>query len=102
MSDVFAGKCDNTPVPQVEIEISKSEIKEAYDITAADLQRLAETTGRRPSWPGLGASSSDIAYAAEISEDAEKGAGWLLLRDPGLCPRGNRTQKPGRSSGSGT
>ncbi len=71
VSDVFAGKCDNAPAPQVEIEVSKSEIKEAYDITAADLQRLAETTGRRPSWPGLGASSSDIAYAAEISEDAE-------------------------------
>jgi hypothetical protein len=72
MSDVFAGKCDNVPAPQVEIEVSKSEIKEAYDITAADLQRLAETTGKRPSWPGLGASSSEIAYAAEASQDAEK------------------------------
>src|SRR5260370_12557412 len=72
MSDVFAGKCDNVPAPQVEIEVSKSEIKEAYDITAADLQRLAETTGKRRSWPGLWASSSDIAYAAEASQDAEK------------------------------
>src|SRR6266851_2810880 len=72
ISDVFAGNCDNAAPPQIEIEVSKSEIQEAYDITAADIQRLANSTGKKPSWPGLGASSADIAYGADASQDAKK------------------------------
>ena len=72
LSYAFAGTCDKAPAPQVEIEIARTEVQEAYDITAADIDRLAQSTGERPSWPGLGASSSDIAYGAEISESAAK------------------------------
>jgi hypothetical protein len=72
ISYVLAGNCDTASPPRVDIEIAQSEIQEAYDITAADIQRLAEATGKRPFWPGLGASSADIAYDAEINENAAK------------------------------
>ena len=71
-AEVVARNCDNVPPPQIEIQISKSEVQEAYDLTAQDIQHLAESTGKRPSWPGLGAFSSNIAYSAEISENAVK------------------------------
>lgn len=40
--------------------------------SAADIQRLGGSTGQQPSWPGLGATSADIAYGAEISENAAR------------------------------
>jgi hypothetical protein len=79
ISHALAGSCDKTPAPQIEIELSRSEIQEADDITVADIERLAQSTGKRPSWPGLGASSADIAYGAEVSEEAAK------VRDGSYC-----------------
>jgi hypothetical protein len=72
ISDVVAGICENEPLPQIEIAISKSEIREVHDMTAVEIKRLAEATGKRLSWPGLGASSANMAYGAKISETAGK------------------------------
>jgi len=86
MWEVSAGKCDNAAAPQVEIQISKSEIQEAYDMKAADIQRLAESTGKQPSWPGLGVSNSDTTYSAAISENVAR------ERDGSYCATADHVQ----------
>jgi hypothetical protein len=52
--DVLAADCDTISPPHLAIEITKSEVQEFFDITSADLQRIAAARGIRPPWPGLG------------------------------------------------
>lgn len=80
-SSLVAGSCDNAPSAQIEIEITKSEITEAYDITAADIQRIAESTGQQPTWPGLGAARADIPREGDHPGGVDKPL--LLPRDRG-------------------
>jgi hypothetical protein len=71
--DVLAANCDAISPAHLVIEIKKSEVQEFFDITSADLQRIAAVRGIQPHWPGLGVYSSDIAYAADIHETGEEG-----------------------------
>jgi len=84
--NALAGTCDNAVAPQAEIRISKSEVQEAYDITRADIQRRAESAGKPAPWPGLGASSADMGYRAEISENA------VQERDGSYCATPDRVR----------
>src|ERR1700686_3824028 len=70
--DVLAADCNTISPPHLVIEITKSEVEEFFDITSADLQRIAAARGIQPPWPGLGAYSSDIDYAADIQEAVEE------------------------------
>ncbi len=72
LRDAYGQNCDKLPQPQIVIAVTKSEVQELFDITGADLQRVAASLGRQPQWPGLGAYSTDLVYAADIDEPALK------------------------------
>jgi hypothetical protein len=53
------------------LELIKSEVSEAIDITADDVKRAAAVSGAKPHWPALGAYTSKTGYRADIYENAE-------------------------------
>ena len=73
-SGAHAAGCQRVP-PALTVEVSSDEVREAFDITVADIRRLATARGLQPHWPGLGAYVAQLRYRADIDEDAEEDRG---------------------------
>lgn len=73
--DARAMSCQSPSSPTVTVEISKDDIQEAFDVTAADLKSAAAAIGAQTHQPALAAYSSVLIYAADISEDAQQETG---------------------------
>jgi hypothetical protein len=68
--DARTAACQDSSAPIVTLEVSTADIQELFDVSAADLKSAAASMGARTHQPALAAYSSDLTYAADISENA--------------------------------
>jgi len=67
----FAAGCERAAPPTLAIEVSSDDVREAFDTTQAELRRAAESRGLHAHWPALGAYTAEIAYFADLKEEAQ-------------------------------
>ena len=60
------GACQAAAAPRLMIDIFKSELRESFDTTGTDLQRLASGHGEKAHWPGLAVYVAGLGYKAAI------------------------------------
>jgi hypothetical protein len=65
-----ATACGNVAPVTVTVEAHGSEVREAFDTTGTEIRQAAAARGVQAHWPALGAYVAEIAYAADIAEDA--------------------------------
>jgi hypothetical protein len=67
----FAAGCESAAPPTLALEVSSGDVREAFDTTEAELRRAANSRGLHAHWPTLGACTAEIAYFADINEEAQ-------------------------------
>jgi hypothetical protein len=69
-ASVGAASCADATPAALTVEVRSSEVREAFDTTASELQQAAIARGKQAHWPALGAYVAKMVYAADIAADA--------------------------------
>lgn len=75
-------RCHDQSAADVTVTISKDETREQFDVTTQDLKRAAASVGAQAHRPAFAAYSAELAFAADISENAQSEEGDVYCASP--------------------